>query len=765
MSAQFILFDHAAAHAIIVDRFLQSVDFDQGYALADLLQSPSTPHQPVSSKLGFVQEAGGLYVLGVPSDERHYVVFDLTQADPFNIIDGDCLLILQRVLRCAVRLWEHMAMSSHDRLIAESTKVAIFPFPMKPYRVMAERLPASDESNSAEGNHLLIYKYGWDRGEGGDERVDTTIFYHARDHLEGARSTLQALDTGAVAQSPKAFEVTALDELPGSSISPHIGFDTWLHKLTVTQREFVLRIPTKPERIEGAAGTGKTLSLVLKCINAARDASRAERDFHAIFITYGDAMKRVVEELFDSNDSGELHRRSRTEFRQTVAISTLQGWCGKLLQSAISESEFLDRDAMEARDTRLLYVVESVEETAAKELPTLKNFLSSDFLAFLSKEEAWTVAEMVQHEIAVMIKGRAGEDLERYRRLPYLTNNLPLRSDSDKGYVFAIFRTYQRKLEAVAQFDTDDVVLSAIGQLDTPIWRRRRATEAFDAVFVDEAHLFNVNELSIMHYLTRTESQIPIIFSVDRAQAPGDRGMTQALLDEVVVGKPNKIDPANMRAIFRCSPQITQLALAVTASGATLFTTFDDPLRASSSAFTDTDERKSAQPELYVCPNDEVMAEQAVRHAVSLERGIDCSPAEIVIIAFSNELFSLTERAIKRLGRHVELLKRRGDIDAIQRAKKSGAFLLSTPDYVGGLEFSGAILLGVDQGRVPPISATTTIDSQHFLTFASHARLYVAITRGRYRIVVLASQERGPSRLLDTARKDGFLRGPIEQMI
>lgn len=62
----------------------------------------------------------------------------------------------------------------------------------------------------------------------------------------------------------------------------------------------------------------------------------------------------------------------------------------------------------------------------------------------------------------------------------------------------------------MGQFDTDDVVLSAIGQLDTPIWKRRRSREGFDALFIDEMHFFNINELHLFHYFTKADVQFPI---------------------------------------------------------------------------------------------------------------------------------------------------------------------------------------------------------------------------------------------------------------
>jgi superfamily I DNA/RNA helicase len=82
---------------------------------------------------------------------------------------------------------------------------------------------------------------------------------------------------------------------------------------------------------------------------------------------------------------------------------------------------------------------------------------------------------------------------------------------------------------------------------------------------------------------------------------------------------------------------------------------------------------------------------------------------------------------------------------------------LSTPDYVGGLEFSAVILVGVDKGRVPPREFMASPGSGAFLSYQAHSRLYVAITRARYRVEILGSAERGPSDLLKTALECGAI--------
>jgi hypothetical protein len=101
--------------------------------------------------------------------------------------------------------------------------------------------------------------------------------------------------------------------------------------------------------------------------------------------------------------------------------------------------------------------------------------------------------------------------------------------------------------------------MTTIGQLDTPIWRRRRSREGFDRIYIDETHLFNINELSLFHHLSRSSENHPIAFSVDRSQSLGDRGWTDELFDETLSPGAGVSGRTEVLGIFRCSPDIVNL--------------------------------------------------------------------------------------------------------------------------------------------------------------------------------------------------------------
>jgi hypothetical protein len=757
---KFLVVDYGSSNEIIAERSLQSTDFEEGLELARVLTTRELG-KAFSRSFQCGSIGDGIYFLSQNS-KGHFLVFDLEQADPFKSPpDSENLLIFQRVCRFAVRIWDNLKLSASERMVADSSKAAIFPFPFSSrsdYRVTIERNPDPKRSEKRfDGNHLLVFKEGYDSGRGAAEIPLVQNFRQALKDIQLARGQLLSIlrQTKAVPKASSPLSVTLLSTLPSHKLISGVGLAAWLPHLTLAQREFVQRPVTGAERIEGPAGTGKTLCLVLRSINVLQIAANGGRVHHSIFIAHSQATAEGIRQLFASNEPADSPFSSLTPSHsdQTVQVTTLQAWSGALLgERQITDSQFLDRDALESKELRLLYIQEALEEALVEDFPTHKRFMSDDFSRFLVEEQAEIIAQMLQHEIGVMIKGRAMEDLDTYRKLPIIKYGLPIDNEGDKGYVFVVFRRYRDKLMQVAQFDTDDVVLSALAQLQTPIWRRRRLREGFDSIFVDETHLFNINELSIFHHLAREASQHPMIFSADHAQAIGDRGLNRAVLDEAIIQEPGaKALATSMKAVFRCSPQITALAASVTASGATLFTNFDDSLDRANSTFTIAEEQLAELPGLWLYPDDEEMVADAFRRAETLARELACSKSEILVAVFSEPLFGLVRQHAERQNKPVELLVKRGDIEGVRRASKSGKFVVSTADFVGGLEFNGAILVGVDEGRVPPTKESRSAESKHFVDFRSHNRLYVAITRAKYRLEILALNAEGPSPILESA--------------
>src|SRR5690606_28317734 len=111
----------------------------------------------------------------------------------------------------------------------------------------------------------------------------------------------QAMKSSGIDNKNLAGLSTQLLEAAELTIDANIGFDQWQHYLTNSQKRFIFKDVNGPERLEGSAGTGKTLSLILRCIHVVQTKKSEATDFHAVFITHSIATKNQIESIFRSN--------------------------------------------------------------------------------------------------------------------------------------------------------------------------------------------------------------------------------------------------------------------------------------------------------------------------------------------------------------------------------------------------------------------------------------------------------------------------------
>ncbi len=755
----FIAIRRDAAADIIAERVLQSNDFPQGRSLAHQLRSGTI--DSVGPRISTSKTKHGVVAYSRDASEQRYVVFDLAQSHIFAHASSEqAILYLQRVLRFAIKFWDKGVLTPAEKVLSATT-AAVFPFPLSRktgVRISLDLNPDVERlaRRGMSGRYLLAYRIGTDEGEGPQATANVTTFRKFLEDLSGLGSGLEASPGKPTPAWEATFSSTSLEPL-ATKVDIHQTYETWLQLLTEDQKQFIYAPLRHPVRIDGPAGTGKTVSLSLAAIHSMRLAAREDREYQAIFITHSEASRRSISTALEAMESEEFMQQQASIRR--LRVETLQSYCSDLLRQEVSETEFVDTDAYDAKQLQLMYVDDALRQVQG-EFETYANFMSPTFKAYMESEENDIKILLIQHEIAVVIKGRAKENLDTYKRISPIPSALPVSSEGDKAFIWRVYERYREQLVAGGQFDTDDVVLSALSQLSTPIWRRRRARDGFDAIFVDETHLFNMNELSIFHHLTRSENSFPIAFAVDRSQAIGDRGWTDDI--DIASLMPSQKDRSssttvNVKGIFRCSPDIVNLAFSITSSGATLFTNFQDPMTLAYSNMTFDEEKKARRPYYIDYATDAAMVNSALSVAEEMRASVGASKGDIAIVVFDESLFHDLEKRSIEENRPVEILKHRGDPEVARRAKSAGRFVLSLPDYVGGLEFDGVVLVGVDDGRVPPLPNSQHSQSRAYLTFAAHNKLYVAVTRARYQVSILGVQARGPSAILKNALDAGVL--------
>ena len=764
---KYVCIDDGAVSELISGREYQSIDFAEG---AKLIEALSGKVQFVArlGKVALFQDSEGAFLTtGVRWKSKNYLIIDCEQSALFTQLgDSDSLTSFQKLLRFCSKYWGNGIYNNSEKLIKGSTKAIIFPLPYTdsaPYRVAIEREPSKNrlQKRGMGGRFLLVYKSGRESADSSVEHPNETNFRKAFERLPEIYKIVENAVTG-IEQSldDRQMASTKLQSTPSSPRSLHQPFSDWLSFLTEQQQKFVFAAATTPHRLQGPAGTGKTLSLIMRTLRVLMDAERKGEPCHALLLTHSEATRESIQNALSAIDKSDFSSRTRGKDDVTLSVATLASLCADHLRQVISETEFIDRDAQDSKFLQRLYIEQAISDASASDLPSFKQHLSETFLSLFAKQTDELLAPLFQHEISVQIKGRAGESFDIYKNCPPLKYGLPIETDADKGFVFSVYRGYQRQLAEASQFDTDDVVISAVGQLDTPIWRRRREREGYDLIAIDETHLFNINELHVFHHFTRGVGKYPISFTVDQAQAVGDRGWDDDQMFADLNGKKGfREETTTVSAVFRNSPDIREFCHTILASGATLFTNFDNTLSASQSAFTAEDERRAQRVRYIEFADDKAMIEGAFQRASALQSDTETAKSQILITTLSDELIIQLRKFAEEANKPVTFIERRGDYTQVKKAESSGHFVLGHVDFVGGLEFDAVVVVGVDKGRVPFEGITEDSNSRSFMSYVAHNRLYVACSRARYALNLLGNKSRGPSQLLHGAAINGIIDG------
>jgi superfamily I DNA/RNA helicase len=765
---KYICIDDGAIAEIISGRQMQSVDFSEGAAFVDILSGNRQVFKAIGNVVMTATSDGLFLSTSGKWKDKRYLVIDCEESKLFNSLSpSETLTVLQKSFRFCARYWSGSGVYNvSEKMITGTTKSVIFPLGFSKssgFRVALERDPDPKRLKSRDvmGHFILLYKSGFEGADSGTEVAPLSNFKKVIDALPDVTASipkkLEVSEKNAAIQSDKKLSQTVLmDSTMSTADGAFLPLEHWLARLTKQQLDFVAASPSTAQRLVGAAGTGKTATLLIRSLVHCMTAEGEKQDFRALFITHSESTRNSVLEILNVMDTKRYYTRDPNTAHVSLSVKTLATVCSETLNQTISDTEFVDRDAQDSKFIQGLYIEQSLKQARETELKSHSPHMSETFRDFIVSNADTDLAPLFQHEISVQIKGRAGGKFDIYRDCPALKYGLPVSNDADKGFVYVVFRLYEDQLKRSAQFDTDDVVLSAVGQLDTPIWRRRRTREGFDYISVDEAHLFNINELQVFHYLTKTQGSAPISFAIDKAQAVGDRGWNDSQSPSTDAIVTDSVE-TTYNAVFRSSSDIVDFSASILASGATLFTDFTNTLSSSQSGLTAQEEKKSQPLNYHDASDDAAMIEAAFIRATTLQKMTQSAPWEVLITTLSEPLAKQISQYAQNNNKAVSILDRRGDYSRVKEAKKSGHLIVGHADFVGGLEFNVVIIVGVDKGRVPLETSSTSDETRNFQKYVAHNRLYVAASRARLALEFFGLAGRGPSELLKPTLETGLV--------
>lgn len=742
-----------AIKLLTTNRFFQSQEFPQTKRLLSFLKNPSEKWRE-GQLMACITKSGAI-IISEHADKANGLLFDLTTFHAFSEEnDTHILSIFTKVLRYAVKYFNNLPTSRNERELPSSngrSTTLVYPYSF----VASKNVPKilidrnSNKQEKRGRNILTVFYFG---NDGENKKAEFTSQNKLIDEIKDIKYSKED-----VVKSDSPYYVSPVVDLCSIplTIDSAIGLDNWNQYLTEPQKEFINRPITSAERLEGAAGTGKTLTLILRCIRLLKSAHEANNPLHLIFFTHSISTKDRIIDVFRKNWTSFDEFLELNDFKpdRSILVTTLQEWSMRHLGiNSLNENEYLDKDAADSKFYQLMYIEQAFNKFHKKYFKMYENLISLDLKSFLLEDAMEYKLDILQREFSEIIKGQCGSNKDRYLKVTRPKYGLKLQNEEDKRYVYGIFNEYQNSLMDVGQYDSDDIVLTALGQVDSPIWNRRRIGEGYDACFIDETHLFNFNEICLFHHVNKPTAKNTLIFAIDRSQSIGESSRS----DEIIKTE-NGEDPSirKYKTIFRNTPEIASLAYEILSSGATLFINLENPLDNSSFTYVGEDEYKIRFPEYINVANDE----QIFIKAFELVNGY-CSEtrsqrSSVLIVSTNEELLAGLKRYAMSLHKPIVTLRSRSDNSTLKEAKELNKFVLSGIDYVGGLEFDYVVVIGADAERMPPHSDST---ASHVLKYAWYNRLYVAVTRAKYAISFIGVQSCGISELLKSAVGKDFLQ-------
>ena len=240
-------------------RQYQSIEYQNGENLYNVLSGKS---DDLKDKLIVSQRLeNGLAFYTYNLDRNKAILFDLSTFNAFNEQEPKHVItIFQKILKYAIKYFYKLAYAPCEKDVDTKTTI-VFPFPFTAtknvYKILVDR--NSSKYNRKDKDILTIFYSGDNHN---NIEVSFTALNKAMEEIKGINFTKSDIKELYPIDS---FQTINLDNFE-LSLDSSVGFENWEQYLTNKQKSFIYKSINGTERLEGAAGTGKTLSMVLRCI-------------------------------------------------------------------------------------------------------------------------------------------------------------------------------------------------------------------------------------------------------------------------------------------------------------------------------------------------------------------------------------------------------------------------------------------------------------------------------------------------------------------
>lgn len=667
-----------------------------------------------------------------------------------------CARLALRHFDNAIRLPPHWWPFHHHNL------VSIFAFPAD--RGGSERLVA--ETGPRQSSHIYVcgFQPAAQVKDLSSYRPNYDAFDSAMEALPGAfRRLWQSRDAAAANVRPNIPGQVDLNENISQLYSRNLTYDEWYPRnLSSEQLSFVEHPLDRPLKLRGAAGTGKTLAMVIKTLRTIYLAEEAGCPCRILYATHSWGAAEMVEAIIRAIDTRDSFR-TRTD-GISLDLYPILTLAEEVNRNKEAGRKPLGNDSEEGKRFAL--------ETITKELD---RFRHGDWFAYkggcsehlidqiesasttaISRRFVWDL--MVEFGCVIGAAGIFPRDQAKYMRIRRLRWMMRLDNDADKEVVFYLYRKYMDNLATKDLISSDQIINDYLNHLSTFYWDGARNTLGYDIIFVDEMHLFNAQERMVFHnLLANPAGPVSVVMALDPKQSPRET-FTQiefdnaqpsnGLLQEAGLGNAENID---LTIVYRYTPQIAALIGSFIYSAPALDLDADWQIQPAHSTLPDAD-----VPGIQVHHTATEMFAAAVKRALSASRGRNAR--RVAILCLNHERFERFARVAKgQYKDRILVVSSREDVENIRIVHRR--VVLSMPEYVAGLQFERVYLLDANQEEASE-GQYSAFEFRRFLS-----EMYLGASRAEKVLEIYCTVDRGgPTPLLAPAIRDHLLV-PMDQAI
>ena len=533
--------------------------------------------------------------------------------------------------------------------------------------------------------------------------------------------------------------------------------DWYETKLTSEQRSFVDKPHDGPVRLRGSAGTGKTLSLVIKYL---RDALKAEAEGRQVrfgFVTHSSASVDLINAIAEGLDASGLLTGNAKHVQ--LEIRTLYEIAYDQLNFVLDDLQPLSLDGREGRKLQLELISDMIKDMRESAIVRLQYSKLSDTISgrWLTEDAEITKRFLreIMNEFSSVLDSegiRAGEEKgERYVKTgggrPAWLMALP--GEMDRRFMLEIHRRYRKALTEMNTLSVDQMIGDFNSFLDSNRWSATKRRLGYDALFVDELHLFTSVERQTLHKLIKSATEEdgrpvrpPIFMAYDLKQSTKDT-FYQFGEDGQIFTSTSQLqgsDLVKLNKVFRYTPEIAEFLADLDAT----FPAVDIPGEWEAYA-GEAELSAGPPPKLLVHIDNKAVFQNTFKAAHETAKTTKGGGRRVAVLCASPEMFDVYMGALPQFDGQVLPITSREPTSELRHAGRR--FIFSMPEYVAGLQFETVYLLHADVAEAPADAGDGAL--RRFIS-----DLYLGASRAEQNLFLVSSMERGgPSAILDMARE------------